>query len=36
MTKNQSEYKIDLETSDPSLLVNLFGNELPAEGTEFE
>lgn len=35
MSARQSEYQIEFKTSDPSLLINLFGNELPDEGSEF-
>lgn len=34
MSNQQSEYNIVFKTSDPSILVNLFGKELPAEGAE--
>ena len=34
MAKRSLEFNINLKTSDPSVLVNLFGVELPTEGTE--
>ena len=34
MSNKQSEYNIELKTSDPALLVSVFGSELPEEGSQ--